>query len=92
MATPEETTALKRQESPRLTTQSEGAPPNSENNVDFGSFAMASRAPSIKPRNEHHTKTLDGNLNANGLRSRMWELRDFVNKYKQDVISYKKHG
>ncbi|GFV66781.1 nucleic-acid-binding protein from transposon X-element [Trichonephila clavipes] len=40
MATPEETTALKRQESPRLTTQSEGASPNSENNVDFGSFAM----------------------------------------------------
>ncbi|GFT55962.1 hypothetical protein TNCV_402551 [Trichonephila clavipes] len=25
--------------------------------------------------------------NANGLRSRMWELRDFVNKYKPDVIS-----
>ncbi|GFS82430.1 nucleic-acid-binding protein from transposon X-element [Trichonephila clavipes] len=40
MATPEETTALKRQESPRLTTQSEGASPTSENNVDFGSFAM----------------------------------------------------
>ncbi|GFT83752.1 putative RNA-directed DNA polymerase from transposon BS [Trichonephila clavipes] len=25
--------------------------------------------------------------NANGLRSRMWELRDFVNKYYPDVIS-----
>ncbi|GFW98478.1 probable RNA-directed DNA polymerase from transposon X-element [Trichonephila clavipes] len=25
--------------------------------------------------------------NANGLRSRMWELRDFVNKYKPDIIS-----
>ncbi|GFS56192.1 uncharacterized protein TNCV_1650961 [Trichonephila clavipes] len=25
--------------------------------------------------------------NANGLRSRMWELRDFVNKYQPDIIS-----
>ncbi|GFV22399.1 nucleic-acid-binding protein from transposon X-element [Trichonephila clavipes] len=40
MATPEETTALKHQESPRLTTQSEGASPSNDNNVDFGSFAM----------------------------------------------------
>ncbi|GFT14507.1 hypothetical protein TNCV_4004571 [Trichonephila clavipes] len=40
MATPGENTALKRQESPRLTTQSEGASPTNETNVDFGSFAM----------------------------------------------------
>ncbi|GFX48519.1 hypothetical protein TNCV_584181 [Trichonephila clavipes] len=31
----------------------------------------ASRAPLIRPKNEHPTKTLDGN----GLRSRMWELQ-----------------
>ncbi|GFU85152.1 nucleic-acid-binding protein from transposon X-element [Trichonephila clavipes] len=40
MATPGENTALKRQESPRLTTQSERASPTNETNVDFGSFAM----------------------------------------------------
>ncbi|GFT57748.1 hypothetical protein TNCV_1851821 [Trichonephila clavipes] len=100
MATPGENTALKRQESPRLTTQSEGASPTNEPNVDFGSFAMyiaelqnitvkfpeifqaledmsketndinklniflsrASRAPLIKPKNEHPTKTLDGDM------------------------------
>ncbi|GFU21961.1 nucleic-acid-binding protein from transposon X-element [Trichonephila clavipes] len=40
METPGEITALKSQESPRLTTQSEGASPTNETNVDFGSFAM----------------------------------------------------
>ncbi|GFT04810.1 hypothetical protein TNCV_1498821 [Trichonephila clavipes] len=68
MATPEETTALKHQESPRLTTQSERASPSNDNNVDFGSFAMyiaelqniTGVARSFnKAKNEHHTKTLD---------------------------------
>ncbi|GFT30786.1 hypothetical protein TNCV_759591 [Trichonephila clavipes] len=40
MATPGEITALKSQESPRLTTQSEGASPTNESNVNFGSFAI----------------------------------------------------
>ncbi|GFS82082.1 hypothetical protein TNCV_4505181 [Trichonephila clavipes] len=40
MATPGEITASKNQESPRLTTQSEGASPTKDSGVNFGSFAM----------------------------------------------------
>ncbi|GFV15294.1 hypothetical protein TNCV_4897071 [Trichonephila clavipes] len=66
----EETTALKRQESPPA------LPPKGV----ARSFNKAQKMNTLQ-------RLLMVTWNANGLRSRMWELRDFVNKYKPDVIS-----